>query len=240
MRFFKSIGPIKAISFDLDDTLYPNWPIIEKAEKAQLAFLHQQIRQITPESQQTTTDDWLLIRQQLLIEHPELHRDIGLLRRRGICRLLINMGIDKTKAKTISEQAFEVFYQKRIEVTISDDVLQLLQQLAARYPLIALSNGNADIAAMGLNDIFTFAIHAGDQDVRQKPYPDMFITAAQKLNIDTHEILHIGDSLKSDVQGALNAGSTAVWFNPERQPLSNRSSLPHIEIAQLASLELLL
>ncbi len=235
MRFYKAIKPIKAISFDLDDTLYENWPIIEKAEKAQLAFLHQTV----PLSQQTTTADWLLIRHQLLVEQPELHSDIGLLRRRGICRLLINIGIDKTKAKSISEQAFAVFYQKRIEVTISADVLQLLQKLVKRYPLIALSNGNADITAMGLNNIFTFAIHAGDQGVRQKPYADMFIAAAQKLNLSPCEILHIGDSLKSDVQGALNAGCSAVWFNPEHKPLSDKSGLPHLEIAQLASLELL-
>jgi HAD superfamily hydrolase (TIGR01549 family) len=240
MRFFKAIKPIKAISFDLDDTLYENWPIIEKAEQAQLAFLHQQIKQIAPESQKITTAAWLLIRHQLLREHPELHRDIGLLRRRGIFRLLTHIGIDKTKAKSISEQAFEVFYQKRIAIDISADVLQLLQRLAERYPLIALSNGNADITAMGLNELFTFAIHAGDQDVRQKPYPDMFFTAAQRLNISPSEILHIGDSLKSDVQGALNAGSLAVWFNPEHKPLSHHSGLPHLEIAQLANLELLL
>ena len=39
MQFFRPINKVKAMTFDLDDTLYNNEPIIRKAEKALQAHI---------------------------------------------------------------------------------------------------------------------------------------------------------------------------------------------------------
>ena len=41
MKFYRPLKPFKAISFDLDDTLYDNRPIIKKAEKDFIVYLNE-------------------------------------------------------------------------------------------------------------------------------------------------------------------------------------------------------
>lgn len=232
MRCYRRLPTIKAISFDLDDTLYDNWPVLQKAEQAQLAFLHQHV----PQSIETTEADWMAVRRRLAINNPWLCHDIGQWRQQGIYHGLLKLGLANSKAKSISREAFDVFYLWRNKIELSTEVHKTLEQLANRYPLIALTNGNASIEAIGLAGLFKFAIAAGDNGLKQKPHPDMFDVALQRLNIQKHQLLHIGDSMKSDVQGALNAGCSAIWFNPNGKTLTSRTPLPHLEISHLNKL----
>lgn len=39
MRFYRQLAPIAAITFDLDDTLYDNRPVIDKTEQELLNFI---------------------------------------------------------------------------------------------------------------------------------------------------------------------------------------------------------
>jgi FMN phosphatase YigB (HAD superfamily) len=60
----------------------------------------------------------------------------------------------------LAEPAFEVFFAERNRVTLFDDALPALEFLAARYPLVSLSNGNADVNRVGLGAYFQAAITA--------------------------------------------------------------------------------
>jgi putative hydrolase of the HAD superfamily len=55
--------------------------------------------------------------------------------------------------------------------------------------------------------------------------------------------LHIGDHVRSDVLGALNAGCQAAWLNPanspQPQPAKPPLVLPHLELSDLQQLLLL-
>jgi putative hydrolase of the HAD superfamily len=236
MRCYRRFDAVKAISFDLDDTLYNNWPIIAKAETAQLACLHD----LVPESITTNTQDWLKVRQHIEQQNPHLQGNMGKLRKLGLYHGLLNLGLDKKTASDIGNQAFDAFYQQRIKVVIDPKVINLLHTFADKYPLIALSNGNACIKSMGLGELFEFAIHPGDPDTKPKPWPDMFHQGAIKLGVMPSKILHVGDSLASDVQGALNAGCIAAWYNPSQQSMSIKSTLPHLEVSRLSALTHLL
>ena len=39
MRFYRPLGQISALTFDLDDTLYDNRPVILRTEQESLAFV---------------------------------------------------------------------------------------------------------------------------------------------------------------------------------------------------------
>ncbi len=236
MKCYRRLNPIKAISFDLDDTLYENWPIIAAAEQAQMDFLHQK----RPSTAQTTNVDWVNFKHQVLNRQPELRHNITQLRGQSIYLQLLALGENEDNAERLSQQAFEVFHQRRIKVTIKTPIIEFLRQLAKHYPLIALTNGNACIKTMGLGDIFDFAILAGEHGVEQKPSRQMFDCAAAKLGLNNENILHIGDSQPSDVQGALNANCMAVWYNPSQKAATNGSGLPHIEISEIEQLSPLL
>lgn len=241
MRLYRRLNPIKALSFDLDDTLYDNWPIILKAEQAQLNYLHQAL----PQTRSTDMKQWQTFRFALAKNNPSLSHDIGLLRQVATKQQLLQLGLNEPDAEHHSQQAFEAFYQQRIQVTIEPKIIDIMQQLSSKLPIIAITNGNACIDTMGLGKVFKFALLAGDkitedkvrkESLEQKPSPDMFEQASKQLNINKQNILHIGDSQHSDIQGALKANYMAAWINPHNKPLNTQSGLPHIEFQQIEQL----
>ena len=46
----------------------------------------------------------------------------------------------------------------------------------------------------------------------------MYLKALEILNLPARDVLMIGDSLSSDIQGAINVGIPACWYNPARKP----------------------
>ncbi|MEC7149768.1 MAG: HAD hydrolase-like protein, partial [Pseudomonadota bacterium] len=40
----------------------------------------------------------------------------------------------------------------------------------------------------------------------------------EKLGCQSSNVIHIGDSVENDVQGAINAGVTPIWYNPSKEP----------------------
>ncbi|HAZ76596.1 MAG TPA: 5-amino-6-(5-phospho-D-ribitylamino)uracil phosphatase YigB, partial [Enterobacteriaceae bacterium] len=113
-----------------------------------------------------------------------------------------------------------------------------LAALAKKWPLVAITNGNAQPERFGLGDYFEFVLRAGP-DGRSKPHQDMYHRAAEKLSLPLGEILHVGDDLTTDVAGAIRCGMQACWIKPQGVSLLTATDsrlLPHVEISRLASL----
>lgn len=231
MRIYKALAPVKALSFDLDDTLYANTAVIAKAEVA----MQQQLAQLLPASFHNNTVYWFEQRKILATEDKEVRHDVSRWRLLALQRGLTAQGMHAAQATEIAELAMSAFLQARTDIQLTPEVRPLLEQLAARFPLVAITNGNADIKKMGIADLFQFALRAGP-DGRMKPYPDMFLTAAERLALPPPHILHIGDHVKSDVLGALSAGCQAAWLNLTPDTPAKLKTLPHVELHQLADL----
>lgn len=228
MQLYKALAPFQVLSFDLDDTLYDNRPVLLAAEQTMLHSLQQQL---APELHKPL-DYWSQQRWQLGQQQPDIRHDIGRWRLLGLEAGLIQLGLASGKAAKIAEAAYQAFWQARTTISITPEVRQLLQQLASRYQLIAITNGNACIQRMGLGDLFQFSLQAGP-DGRMKPFPDLFLAAAKKLQLTPQQILHIGDSHRADVMGALSAGCQAAWLDHHQ---SSVPVLPHLRLTQLSQL----
>ena len=76
--------------------------------------------------------------------------------------------------------------------------------------------------------------------MEQKPSSDMFVEAAKRLQVAPQNILHIGDSLHSDINGAHKANVMAVWINQNNKKPTTHSSLPHVQIESINQLKLLI
>jgi YjjG family noncanonical pyrimidine nucleotidase len=68
-----------------------------------------------------------------------------------------------------------------------------------------------------------------------KPNPLIFETLLKKVNLSPYEVIMVGDSLRNDIQGALNMKIKSVWFNPGRQE-NTTGILPDYEIFDLLQL----
>jgi FMN hydrolase / 5-amino-6-(5-phospho-D-ribitylamino)uracil phosphatase len=195
---------IRAITLDLDDTLWPVWPVIERAEAALLQWL------VTHAPQTAARFDLAgmrVVREQVARDQPTLAHDLSALRREAIERMLVASGEDSA----LAGPAFEVFFAARQRVELYADALPALQRLSARWPLLGLSNGNADIDRIGLGRWFRGSLGAHEAGV-SKPDSRIFHVACERLGCTPGEVLHVGDDLRLDVHGSLGAGLQAAWI----------------------------
>jgi FMN hydrolase / 5-amino-6-(5-phospho-D-ribitylamino)uracil phosphatase len=222
------ITRIKAISLDLDDTLWPIWPTIEKAEKV----LHDWLVDNAPMAAALFSSPGALreIRDYMAANRPELKNDLSAVRRESIRLALYRAGENPLMA----EAAFEVFFAERQRVTLFEDAQSSLEFLAARFPLVAVSNGNADIQRVGLGRFFRASISAREFGVG-KPDPRIFHAAAGAVEVPPESVLHVGDDATLDALGALNAGMQAAWVN-RADNLWPHEQEPHITLATLTEL----
>lgn len=107
--------------------------------------------------------------------------------------------------------------------------------MSARYPVVAVSNGNADIHRIGIGHYFRHSISASDFGIA-KPDVRIFHAAATAVDVLPHEVLHVGDDATLDAQGALNAGMQAVWINSAKHPWPHDDTPPHATVDSLTAL----
>ena len=200
------VARIKAISLDLDDTLWPIWPTIERAEKV----LHEWLAARAPMAAALFSNPSALreIRDEVATHRPELKHDLSSVRRESIRIALYRAGEDPL----LAEPAFDAFFAERQRVTLFDDAQPFLEFLSARLPLVSVSNGNANLELVGLSKYFRASVSAREFGVG-KPDARIFHAAAGALDLTPHDLLHVGDDATLDALGALNAGMQAAWLN---------------------------
>ena len=219
---------IRAISLDLDDTLWPIWPTIERAEKA----LHDWLVDHAPMTAALFSNPVALrdIRDFMASSRPELKHDLSAVRRESIRLALYRAGEDPL----LADAAFDVFFTERQRVQLFDDARPALEKLSARFPLVCVSNGNADVQRIGLGGFFRASISARAFGVG-KPDPRIFHAAAGALDVRPEEVLHVGDDATLDALGAINAGMQAAWVN-RADHLWPHEQQPHVTVTTLAEL----
>lgn len=235
LRFFRQLKPIKAISFDLDDTLYYNAPVMLITDAKMEAYF----TELLP-AQHAPYDYhfWFVFRQQVLKAAPMLVHDVGALREQSYFLGAKFLGMDEKQAKQFASQALAYFVKIRSDFSVPKAVHDLLTKLAEKWPLLAISNGNVDTKAIGLDKYFSAILHAGP-DGKQKPDPEMFAKACQQLNIAPHELLHVGDCGANDIIGAIRFGCQSAWVSTYDvgRPIS---VLPTVELDEVTALARLL
>ncbi|NUF27390.1 5-amino-6-(5-phospho-D-ribitylamino)uracil phosphatase YigB [Gilliamella sp. ESL0254] len=237
MNFYRSINTIKALTFDLDDTLYDNSMIVEKAEEEMIKTLqgYEQLRTLT-------ISEYFAEKHAVLVSDPEIYHDVIVWRIQTIKSLLSKTNIPVQKFADVIDESIACFNFWRHKIQVPESTHILLSKLATKYPLAVITNGNVDVNQIGLGDYFQFSLRGGEHG-RSKPFPEIFELACHKLAIPSHHILHVGDNLLTDVNGAINNGFLACFINIYERDilqLDDARCVPHIEITQLPELDNLL
>lgn len=196
---------IKAVLFDLDDTLWPVVPVIMRAE----TLLFDWLRTHVPGVARRHSIESLREERRLLMEaHPEYALNLEALRRAALRNAFKEADEDLARL----EPAMDVFIQARNAVILYDDVLPSLERLKQRVTMGSISNGTADLHAIGLAHYFEVSL-AARLFGKAKPNPAIFLAACQALQIAPHEAAYVGDDPVCDVSGAQSAGLHAIWIN---------------------------
>ncbi len=195
---------IRAITLDLDDTLWPVLPTLVAAEARLEAWLAEHAPATARRCARPVLRDMRLA---LLDEHPERAHDMNWLRHEGLRRAIVGSGEDPL----LADEAFAVFLAARQQVQLYADVRPVLSRWAARWRLVAITNGNADVGQVGLSDLFSACISAHELGFA-KPDARMFEAACEAVGATPASTLHVGDDIELDVGGARRAGLHAAWL----------------------------
>jgi putative hydrolase of the HAD superfamily len=222
------ISRIQAITLDLDDTLWPVWPTIARAELQLQDWL--QSRAPLTAGLFADLKQRKVLRDDVLAASPHMHHDLSFVRRE-----MIRLALQRSSENLVlAEPAFEVFFEARQDVELFDDALGALSQLAGRWPVLALSNGNADVQRIGIGQYFCGSHSARDAGAA-KPDVRIFHSAAARLQLAPEAILHVGDDAEMDVIGALDAGMQTAWVNRNAHAWAHERD-PHVSVNTMAEL----
>ena len=204
---------ITTLSFDLDDTLWDPRPALIAADKAQWLALAQRYPNV---ADRFTRDQIFVCRKQILADAPSIVGDVTALRIEVMYRVLMSLDIAPAEADESARMAFEAFMAKRNDVILFPEAISMLKKVSESYTVVAITNGNADVFKTGIGLYFDLSVRADEVGIA-KPDRGIFDLTWEKLGCQSSDAIHIGDSLENDVQGAINAGVTPIWYNPNRE-----------------------
>jgi len=231
------MGPIHALSFDLDETLMDG------------SRLRETIRQTCAELGKATGLDANRILEANSKAWgsywPEVEEKWTLGRLSGAevslevwRRTLRACGRDD---ESLAQLALDNHSQhRRKALRLFDDVKGALNALKPRFRLAVITNGASDtqrgaLRLLGIEHAFDAVVISGEIGAA-KPNPSVFAVALQKLGVEKENAWHVGDNLRTDVAGALGAGLTAVWLNRAGARREESDPRPDHEIRSLEEL----
>lgn len=220
--------PVRAICFDLDNTLWDVWPVIRRAEQAMYEFLSEHYPKVVAA---LTVEAMREAREKTAAAHPQMKHDFTFLRKQTLREHAHEFGY----AECMVEEAFDVFMRARNEVELYDDVLPGLERLKTRYRLFTASNGNADLSIIGLSKYFESSI-AARQIGALKPEARIFQKVVEGTDLAIQEVIYVGDDPELDVEGARRAGMQAVWIDRIGAPWPTHVPAPPLTVTSIAEL----
>lgn len=223
---------IRAITLDLDNTLWEIDSVIHRAEAVLWGWLSSKYPRI-PE--RFSADDLLELRQSVMDEYREQCHDFRFLRKKVLGRVAVESGY----GEDLVEPAFRVFDEERNAVELYPDVLPELEVLSTRFTIVAVTNGNANLQTIGIRHLFHGVITAVDAGVA-KPAQPIFDAAVKEAGVSPLEVLHVGDHPETDVDGARQAGLRTAWINRNGADWPDHLDAPDAEISTMTELRKLL
>ncbi|MET0255143.1 MAG: HAD family hydrolase [Luteibacter sp.] len=219
--------PVRAVSLDLDDTLWPVLPALIEAEHC----VDRWLRQHHPD----VASAWPIeamreLRDQIARDNTHLSHDFSEQRRLTIRHAFAACGIDDAPV----DELWRIYFAARNNVELYPDSLAALERINALVPLVSISNGNADLEVIGLHHLFHTRLNAAGVGVA-KPDARIFIAAAEALDVAPADILHVGDDPLLDVVGAREAGLRTAWLNRNGETWSHGPA-PDLEFPDMKAL----
>ncbi|WP_200257726.1 HAD family hydrolase [Halorhodospira neutriphila] len=199
--------PLRALTFDLDGTLWSVDDVLALAEQRLHDYLHETYPAVADAFE---PERMRRLRRELAEAEPALARNATTLRRRVLWTAACDGGLGEPAAAELAERAFAVFLETRqAAVRPYPEVAPVLRRLARRWRLGVITNGNADVRRTAIAPYIDFVVRGVDLDI-PKPEPEIFAYACRCAGAAPGEVLHVGDDPQGDVAGALGAGLQAA------------------------------
>ncbi|WP_299088489.1 HAD family hydrolase [uncultured Metabacillus sp.] len=146
-------------------------------------------------------------------------------------------GIDDPEYGALLAEEFPA--QRRKNPFVYEETFNVLDELKGKYRLLLLTNGSPDLQNTKL-EITPELVPYFEQIIisgafgRGKPDASIFKHALEKMNLTKDEAIMVGDNLMTDILGASRVGMKSVWIN--RHNKERNEVIPDFEITHLEEL----
>ena len=226
---------IKAVFFDLDDTLYDHLAPFSRALKRAFPEIPEIDTAAAYKKFRSASD-------QLWSEHMKEPDALEKMRLGRIILAMKGMGHEICEEKA---RYFQELYDSELgTISLFPEAAGILREIRQRgYLTGIISNGPAahqaaKIDRLGLDEIVPKEmIFLPESFGLAKPDPEVFRYVSRQTGLKGDELIYIGDSWENDVAAPLEAGWKAVWFNHRaRKRGSGEASAEITELAELLDL----
>ncbi|MBO5473148.1 MAG: HAD-IA family hydrolase [Lachnospiraceae bacterium] len=204
---------IKAVIFDLDDTLYAYEALNIEAGRRAEEFACGKLGITADKYQEAYRFGRTETKRQL--------GDVGASHNRLLYfqKTLEYLGV---KPMPLSLRLYEIYWGTFLEnMRLYPGVRQLIDRLHEKGIVIAVCTDltahiqHRKLEALGLCDDISYLI-TSEEAGKEKPAPEIFDLCLRKLGMTAGEVCYIGDNYRKDIEGAASAGMQTVWFHPEQ------------------------
>lgn len=215
MALIPRFADIKAIYFDLDDTLCAYWDAAKQG--LQKAFEDHPEHGQTPERMKK---EWAVAFSAFVQTIGKTHwyekycRSGEITRVELMRRTLENVGIFNDELAYRLSNTYCV--ERHAALELFPEALEVIQILAKDYPLGLITNGPADIQRqeiqkLNIGEYFPHIFIEGEIGIG-KPNEQVFTMAREAVGVAANEILFVGNSYKHDIVPAANYGWKTAWI----------------------------
>lgn len=204
---------IKAVVFDLDNTLYAYDPLDQEAG--------QRVQDFTCRMLGISKDRY---QEAYQFGRAETKRKLGNVASSHNRLLYFQKTLEymKVKPMPLSLQMYEMYWGTFLEkMQLFPGVRSLIDSLCEKGIMIAVCTDltahiqHRKLIALGLSDDI-FCLVTSEEAGREKPASEMFALCLEKLGLPAEEVCYIGDNYSKDIVGAKACGMKAIWFHPEK------------------------
>ncbi len=202
---------VKAVFFDLDDTLYDH-TLVSRIALAETTRLDKALASARIDELVEVNAHWLEH------FHLEVQRGARTLEHARVARwqkIIEHFGGDTSRSERVAAEQRSAYLKNE---RLIDDAAETLHMLKGTGLQLAIVSNNTreeqlgKLARLGIADFFETVVVSADFGFA-KPDVRLFKVALDKLNCDASEVAHVGDSWHADIVGAINADIRAIWFN---------------------------
>jgi HAD superfamily hydrolase (TIGR01549 family) len=151
--------------------------------------------------------------------------------------LLFDLGLHPAQERL---DYIEQLYYRFFRIDLIPGIREMLMDLSKRYNLAIISNviSNASrlvLQKFDLEQYFDYIVLSRDLGIR-KPDSEIFNFALVNLGVISSEVVHVGDSLEDDIQGARNVGMKTVLIKGVNEITNIHPDFIISKVTELSSL----
>ena len=133
----------------------------------------------------------------------------------------LEMTLEKFESNASANELSQKMFEHWRKPPIFEDAANFLKSCDIPYYIVSNIDTDDVVAAIHYHGLTPIKIFTSEDAKSYKPRTELFEMALKEANLNPQEVVHIGDSLNSDIRGASNLGINTIWMNRNKKEIPN-------------------